>query len=224
MIRIFGDIHGDIRGMRANQPTGHKSVQIGDFGFGFTSVGDERYRKFLMDNPGNFFIRGNHDNPAECRKNYSFIEDGEIIDDVLYIGGAWSIDWKYREEGISWWADEEVSEEKFTEIFEKVKTERPSYMITHEGPNPATQKMFIDKNLGMFGVGLIENTTNKWLTRILEEAPPKVWFYGHWHVTSIDKIGDTTFVCVGEQDYVDFDEKTGEIFFRDYQNMRHANG
>ena len=55
------------------------------------------------------FIRGNHDDPQACREHPYWIKDGLIENDIMYIGGAWSIDREYRTEGVSWWRDEELS-------------------------------------------------------------------------------------------------------------------
>jgi hypothetical protein len=58
---------------------------------------------------------GNHDNPYMCKQDMvGYISDGTVEGDVMYIGGAWSIDnpvappgWYRRTAGFDWWFDEE---------------------------------------------------------------------------------------------------------------------
>lgn len=41
---------------------------------------------------------------------------------------------------------------------------------------------------------------------MFEMHKPKLWIFGHWHHTLYKKISDTMFVCLGELDYIDYDE------------------
>ena len=60
------------------------------------------FRKFpphlrtLMVEGGHRFIRGNHDNPDACRREGQWIKDGTVEDDVMFVGGALSVDRRWR--------------------------------------------------------------------------------------------------------------------------------
>ena len=155
------------------------------------------------------FIRGNHDNPTVCREQMvGCINDGNIEDDVMFIGGAWSIDnpvappgWFRRTAGVDWWFDEECSEQRFERMFEAYTFWRPRVMITHDCPASISYKMF-------WGSGLLKgptypNRTSAWFDRFLDAHEPEAWYFGHWHHTLAYKHGATMFQCIGELDYVD---------------------
>ena len=211
LTRLIGDIHGVVNDYKAyaidkfEGPT----IQIGDFGIGFgqgdywhESVNDYHTRG------GHRFIRGNHDNPDMCKTMSGWIKDGTVENDVMYIGGAWSIDnpaappgWYRRTAGYNWWFDEECSDEQFEQMFETYKTVKPRVMITHDCPAKVSYPMF-------WGSGFIKgpvypNRTSAWFDRFIDAYEPEAWYFGHWHKTMAHKHGRTMFQCIGELDYID---------------------
>ena len=136
--RIVGDIHGKIndfrfyslgigRSMKAGESY-DLSIQIGDYGLGFSnSQKDQNINEWMKENPQHRFIRGNHDNPAVCKEMAGWIPDGTVEGDVMYIGGAWSIDnpnappgWYQRTENVDWWADEQCSDDQFQQMLKRL--------------------------------------------------------------------------------------------------------
>lgn len=211
LTRLIGDIHGMVNDYKAyaiDQFEG-PTIQIGDFGIGFgqgdywhESVNDYHTRG------GHRFIRGNHDNPDMCKTMSSWIKDGTVENDVMFIGGAWSIDnpaappgWYRRTAGYNWWFDEECSDEQFEQMFETYKTVKPRVMITHDCPGKVSYPMF-------WGSGFIKgpvypNRTSAWFDRFIDAYEPEAWYFGHWHKTMAHKHGRTMFQCIGELDYID---------------------
>jgi Icc-related predicted phosphoesterase len=181
-----------------------RSIQVGDFGVGFG--GDYWHNQANELLQGNHrFIRGNHDDPARCKSMNNYIADGTVEDDMMFVGGAWSIDYAWRTEGITWWPDEELSIEEFNRVIDIFNVVRPNIMVTHDAPMIAAQTMFINSGLAMFHKPLIPTRTGQALQAMYEIHQPKLWLYGHWHTTIETKIGDTTFICVGENDYIDIE-------------------
>ena len=97
MIRFFGDVHGKFgRYKNLLDSCPYPSIQVGDMGVGFLRWphGDPSpnppYDRMVAG--GHRFIRGNHDSPKVCAKHSQCIPDGTIEDDVMFIGGALSID------------------------------------------------------------------------------------------------------------------------------------
>lgn len=211
LTRIIGDIHGMVNDYKvyAIDDFQGPTIQVGDFGIGF-GQSDYWYESLNeFQTAGNHrFIRGNHDNPDMCKEIPNWIPDGTVEGDVMFIGGAWSIDnpvappgWYRRTAGVDWWFDEECSDEKFEQMYETYKQVKPRVMITHDCPERVSYNMF-------WGSGFIKgpvypNRTSQWLNRFIDAHQPDEWYFGHWHNTMDYKYGRTFFKCIGELDYVD---------------------
>ena len=211
LTRLIGDIHGQVNDYKVYAIDQFEGpvVQIGDFGIGF---GQGDYWHESVDDyhtrGGHRFIRGNHDNPGMCKTMSSWIKDGTVENDVMFIGGAWSIDnpvappgWYRRTAGYDWWVDEECSDEQFEQMFETYKTVKPRVMITHDCPAKISYPMF-------WGSGFLKgptypNRTSAWFDRFIDAHEPEEWYFGHWHQTMQYKYGRTHFHCIGILDYVD---------------------
>ena len=96
--RIIGDIHGHIGPYINLLVDCDASIQVGDFGYGFINEPAERLVSDIHESGDHKFIRGNHDDPAKCKVAPGWIQDGLVRNDVMFIGGAWSIDWHLRTE------------------------------------------------------------------------------------------------------------------------------
>lgn len=214
--RIIGDIHGHWHDYSLlTENIEHNSIQVGDFGRGFNGAYWEERADEYHKSKQHRFIRGNHDSPEVCKNSTGWIKDGTVESygdkTVMFIGGAWSIDWEYRREGVDWWRDEEVSSEEFYRLIETYAAMKPRVMITHDAPSKATNEMFIQPGLArMSGGEHIKTRTGQALQAMFEIHQPELWFFGHWHHTMQVKIGKTWFHCLGELDYTDFDFSTLE--------------
>lgn len=111
MTRFIGDVHGKYEPYkRILEQSLPGTIQVGDMGVGFRRLSGPRAGE-LYASPPHYkmvehearFIRGNHDNPAECAKHSQFIPDGTVEGDTMFCGGAVSIDRAYRHEGYSYW-------------------------------------------------------------------------------------------------------------------------
>ena len=208
--RLIGDIHGEWEQYHANCMDAidagcERTIQVGDFGVGFSGpYWHDRADEFHWDGTHRF-IRGNHDDPARCKKMAGWIQDGCIEDDVMFIGGAYSIDAAFRTEGVSWWPDEELSMEELYRLIEVYDHVRPRVMITHDAPLDVTKEMFIQSGLAVFGrnAKLINTKTGTALNTMLAIHQPEEWYFGHWHHTMQYRYGRTMFHCLGIHDYVD---------------------
>ncbi len=209
--RIIGDIHGEWELYHQTATNAinfggcERTIQVGDFGVGFSGpYWHDRADEFHWDGTHRF-IRGNHDKPEKCKKMAGWIKDGFIENDVMFVGGAWSIDQAFRTEGTSWWADEELSMEelyRMIDIYEQVK---PRVMITHDAPLDVTTEMFIQSGLALFkgSAKAIPTRTGMAFNTMLAIHQPQEWYFGHWHHTMQYKYGNTLFHCLGIHDYVD---------------------
>lgn len=208
--RLIGDIHGEWEQYYANCTDAinsgcERTIQVGDFGVGFSGpYWHDRADEFHWDGTHRF-IRGNHDSPARCKQMAGWITDGRVENDVMFIGGAYSIDWMLRTEGTSWWADEELSMEELYRLIDVYEQVKPRVMITHDAPLDVTKEMFIQSGLAVFGhnAKLINTKTGTALNTMLAIHQPEEWYFGHWHHTMQYRYGRTMFHCLGIHDYVD---------------------
>lgn len=219
--RLVGDIHGKFTDYRfyslgigrtsSSRLSGEAaaSIQVGDYGMGFNKTPEwhSRMTDWQKENPTHRFIRGNHDDPAMCKTMPNYIADGRIEGHTMFVGGAWSIDHAYRTEGLTWWRDEECSVAQFNQLIDIYSMVRPRVMITHDCPTEAAYEMFAKRGLllGGYGAKLEKTRTATALQAMFDIHQPDFWFFGHWHVSTSLKIGNTHFQCLGELEYVDFD-------------------
>ena len=190
---LIGDVHGDIFNLekvfkKAVSEDCKNIIQLGDFGFGFPSYTlfhsqieqlIERYKIPL------YFLKGNHDNHeilnkytsiTELSKDYYFIPNGVefSFDGVSFIayGGAYSIDKKFRTEGVDFWRDEEIS---ISDVYNS-KGKVADIMLTHDTPYTSN---IMDYMVLLPIEEAMEN--RKKLQAIVEEIKPKKIFHGHYH-------------------------------------------
>lgn len=206
--RIIGDVHCKYDQYRQLVSEYQSSIQVGDFGIGLMYPHwEDELEEWQSQNPDHRFIRGNHDNPSRCKTMPGYIPDGKVENHVMMIGGAWSIDWQLRHEGLDWWRDEELSIGEFYTLFDVYNNVRPRIMITHDAPTEITYEMFVRTGLAIGGANAkkIQTLTGQALQEMHTVHQPDFWFFGHWHRSMAYKCGNTTFVCLKELDYIDVD-------------------
>lgn len=195
---FIGDVHGKFNQYHKIIENEPESIQVGDMGVGF-------YRYFggelkpasnpsfdKMSRGNHRFIRGNHDNPQVCRNQHYWIPDGHVENDMMFIGGAYSIDKAYRTEGHDWWPDEELSPKEFESVLEKYKQVKPKIMVTHDCPwyvYPYIHSHHIHDN---------DAITPKYFDKFFMAHQPEIWIHGHHHIPSDKIIEGTRFICLQE--------------------------
>ena len=196
-IRFIGDIHGDFPWYLNNIKDVENSIQVGDFGLGF---GDDPLEYRNPDYTKNHrFIRGNHDNPEQCRLHPNWIADGTIENGIAFIGGASSIDRQWRTPGLNWWPDEEISLFQHTLIRERVVIEKPHTIVSHDCPLEIIPMLF--QNVLPF-----HSQTQFCLQEILVSCSSiKTWIFGHFHMSRDMVINGVRFVCLGINQHKDLE-------------------
>lgn len=147
-VYAIGDIHGNNDAIiRLNKLVKDSTIiSVGDYGIGFqqNKKKEERIQQNLNDelqvNSNKLLVvRGNHDDPSYFRKetslklsNIEFLEDYALRDfngfRILFVGGAISVDRKYRRQGVSYWEDEVF-------VLNKDKIQECDILITHSAPS-----------------------------------------------------------------------------------------
>ncbi len=215
-MRLIGDVHGKYdryKRILASGPPG--SIQVGDMGVGFRRTQGYRAGEFCA-NPPHYamelghhrFIRGNHDNPGECRKHSRWISDGHVDWDTrtMFVGGAISIDRHLRVPDYTWWEDEELSIPELDAIVRVYLEMKPTNMVTHDCPREVGDAL-LSVSPEASG-GKIESRTCQAFQAMWSAHSPDLWVFGHWH-HSFDHVlhggreKGTRFVCLAELEYRD---------------------
>lgn len=198
-MRFVGDVHGKFNDYVSIVDGCERSIQVGDFGAGFKPLPHIMGQTGLYETYRHEWIRGNHDNPEVCRESPTWIPDGTVRGNMMFIGGALSIDRHSRIEGRDWWSDEECTMDamyRFMDIYEATK---PEIMVTHDCPESVAMRLFASGKNGY------PSRTRQALDAMFGLHAPKLWIFGHWHMSRNEMIGDTRFICLAELEYKDID-------------------
>lgn len=201
MVKFIGDVHGKFSTYGKIIKDHPDTIQVGDMGVGFFSwphgeaQANPPYTRMVASNAR--FIRGNHDNPAICARHTQCIRDGHVEGDMMFIGGASSIDRMYRIEGFTWWPTEELSQVEMFRIAEIYERTKPRIMVTHEAPISAIAQIPHTHHFGD------NSRTQQFLQSLWNSHKPQIWVHGHHHI-SVDHVLDgTRFICLAELEMKD---------------------
>lgn len=188
---LIGDIHGlfsDYNQMVSTikEPT----IQLGDFGIGFNSLYGMTNN---FSNLKNMFIRGNHDNPNECKNHPNYLGDFGMYENIFFISGAWSIDKHLRIQDVNWWEDEELSMSDCQNALNLYESEKPEIIISHDCPISIINHIYSHP---------INTRTGQLLQNMFEIHQPVKWFFGHHHKSIKLRIDKTDFRCLTELEMV----------------------
>lgn len=200
---IVGDLHGNfsiIPYLKKRYADHDEIIVAGDFGLGFNR--DEEARGYAKDDtkPIIRFIRGNHDNVEVCKTftegGVRWIPDGTLEGNVLFIGGAWSIDHGIRTPGLNWWYNEELSEEEWDGIFSSLEGsfDKVETVISHDLPSRISHLI-----LGAHKPVIITRTTS-YLDMLMNRLPNvRTWIFGHYHTYHNFEHNGVNFICLPDR-------------------------
>lgn len=178
-------------------------VQLGDFGFTFQHSFLRTVRHAAEEQDVTvFFVDGNHDNHNILWKAWTRTEDGfrqppfgnfkHRLNYIprghrwewwglrfLGVGGAASVDKRWRTEGRDWWPTEMISE---ADIARAVKGGPVDVMVAHDlfdsAPFPNDRK---DTGWPLEALGRAQ-ANRMAVQRIVEAVAPRLFVHGHYHV------------------------------------------
>lgn len=175
-VALLGDGHGSLLRLQSlwyEKKYRGKIVQVGDLGFADTyhKLQQRPYKDNLM------VVPGNHD-------DYYAIANGKLpqslgdwgiipgTESTGFLRGAWSIDWRYRIPGISWWSEEELSFQQLEEFLKWYIETKPRVMVSHE-----THPVICYLINGDY----IPSKTGDLIKEAFEHHKPERWYHGHHH-------------------------------------------
>lgn len=202
-IYFTGDIHGEFVSFlfAVTRRYGFHDCAVivcGDIGMGFHKLNYyvdtfRRMNKKLIDeNIELYFVRGNHDDPSYFNAtpdvfddftNIHLVRDYTVLHinnhNILCVGGASSVDKKFRVKDVSWWEFENVLP------YGRLDCTDIDTVVTHCAPmfcNPAYERIsWMDDELDEKSRGDRKLLNDVYFDLIASGNKVKYWFYGHYH-------------------------------------------
>lgn len=217
-IILTGDTHANIdRLLFINDSEMTKDdivIILGDFGviWGDSEMTDWCLKKLSEKNFTTAFLDGNHENFHEIARleKKAFWNGGKVgilPHDIIHLlrgeiyniegriigvcGGANSIDLWHRREGISWWREEEITDNDINNFMAAAGKYNNEIDIILSHDAPASMIPIVKLYSGV-NDGDISNS-QKQLEKINQLVKFKKWYFGHWH---IDKVITNEFECL----------------------------
>lgn len=171
-VLVLGDVHGDWRRLKKfiSDQAPDAIVQVGDFGYWHPF-------ELALDVPL-YFIDGNHEHHptlpskvTEVGRNVFYVPRGTVAKlngkNCLFMGGAASIDFMYRTEGVDWFKEEIISESDLYNLPDL----RIHTVFSHTAPSEFNMRE---------GIKFYDPSRDR-LSYILKKYEPRLWFSGHYH-------------------------------------------
>jgi len=185
-IYVVGDIHGKFEKLEQflidNSPK--IILACGDFGFWPECI--TSYKKLEKYDTQIYFCEGNHEDFESLKKlsetknfniakNIRWMPRGSVLRlgnyNILFMGGAASIDKPNRTPGFDWFPEEIITELDMKNLPEATI----DIVISHTSPQEFKMKGNMD-----WGYNL-NDPSQYYLSQILQRYHPKYWYFGHWH-------------------------------------------
>lgn len=208
-IAFAGDWHDNFKYMWnacywAHQKGVQAIVHVGDFGFWKNGIYyDDLNAQLIKWNLTLLFIDGNHENfpllysipeheegYREIRSNIIHLPRGfrwEWSDQIFTaLGGAHSIDKGFRDDGVDWFKEEDITVDDMKKVIDGGYTD---FLITHDAPkfarvplNPEFAQMFSY-------IDVFESEVSRFMIeKVCREIAPRFVFHGHYHVRYSDVV------------------------------------
>jgi len=241
-VLLQGDTHGNTNAIinalhEARDRQCERVIQLGDYGYGWRVwEGRDKFTNKVSRWATEigvplWWIDGNHENfdlleakgafgafeSKELMPNVTYVPRGTVLElggtRVLFVGGAYSVDKKWREPHRSWWPQEELTEEDVERCLAAGQVDVVlSHDVAHTGFRGALSLALdetdrnrvaeLDHLVWKNDQSFPEAGPNRYrLERVLESARPRDWYHGHYHVAYEVRVGGTTFHGLAHEDH-----------------------
>lgn len=216
---ILGDVHGDWPQLKRILMLMDPDIVlcVGDLGFLPRSGYDPRAENITTLPSGKKiefrFADGNHDDhgtletlsggfthqAVELSPGLFYQQRGSVYAlpdgrNVLFAGGAKSVDWRVRSRDVNWFPEKEC----FKESDIPPALPKIDIVISHTAPAVFKLRKCIGLKNPPSWWDLTPDPSAAALDVLLEKTHPALWVCGHWHVGYADSIGDTTLNVLGD--------------------------
>lgn len=193
-IIIAGDTHGRLSELfKLEEMEPDLILQCGDFGYWPNSNAYHRAMAFFFLDMPCHFVDGNHEDHRalaelrgtdrkprahEIKENVIWQDRGSTLTlpdgrTVLFAGGAFSVDWSVRTNGLDWFQAEELLTERDFAQFPDCPVD---IVISHTCPN-----LFLGPLMGDMVRFEQADPSRAMLDKVFDRYRPSLWFFGHWH-------------------------------------------
>lgn len=227
---FIGDIHGDFQKLQQIVKPFTDTVFIicGDCGFGFPDTKEDKIKKMLKSTFNSFlekrnlyllFIRGNHDDNNLFITNtintdrFILLPDYSVVTvnntNILCVGGAVSVDRRFRKVNTGYWYGEEMLELETVSIkvdilcTHTINREYLAYTLTT--PDWLKISFDVDKKLRLDCYR--ENGICQSLQAYYK---PKYWIHGHYHISNRLEIDNMKVISLNCNELYEFREDEEE--------------
>lgn len=198
---IMGDLHGQFGYLNTfickKCKKGDIVICCGDFGY-FPNL-DNDHKKIKTHGTKVLFCDGNHEDHWSLRslkdneicKNVFYMSRGSTYElpdgrNILFMGGALSIDKLERKTGIDWFPEETISYNDMLNLPRK----KIDIIVSHTCPDECLDIMLKHNSIKK------NDCSTKALSQLLELYKPELWFFGHWHKYDSGIINNTKWYCL----------------------------
>jgi Icc-related predicted phosphoesterase len=186
-VLVLGDLHNDFKSLNTIINKKHPEIVIccGDFGYWPRWQKSEKLEEIKPQGAKIYWIDGNHEDhwaiisreKDELVENVIYKPRGSTLklDDgrnILFMGGALSIDKYLRREGWDWFPEETIRYKDMQDL----PQEEVDIFITHTCPEELTDE------LTQFYPEKSREPSNTALSQLRKMYTPKLWIFGHWHI------------------------------------------
>lgn len=204
-IIITGDVHAEFGELNTliNKKNPDLVICCGDFGFWPKQI------PMNIKNPNTkiLFCDGNHEDHWELKKlnnneikpNVFYMPRGSTYTlpdgrNILFMGGADSIDKGQRTFGHNWFPEEIINQKDFYSLPDK----KIDIFITHTCPKELLNIMIKHDSRKL------NDPSNEALSQLWKIYKPNQWFFGHWHYFKQGNIeGITKWTCLSAPGFLD---------------------
>jgi Icc-related predicted phosphoesterase len=207
-IIVTGDIHNEFG--RLNELISKKRPELviccGDFGFWPNVPWGSPLSNIKTQGAKILWCDGNHEDhwslkertTDELAPNIFYMPRGSIykLEDgrnIMFMGGAHSIDMEMRTEGVDWFREEVITQRDLYDL-PQVKVD---IFITHTCPEELVHDLI---KYNSFKKNEPSNTALSELWRIYK---PGLWIFGHWHVYKEGMLFGTKWHCLSATGFGD---------------------
>jgi Icc-related predicted phosphoesterase len=186
-ILMVGDLHNQFNDLNALINKKHPDIVIccGDFGYWPNWQGSQKLSEIKPQGAKIYWIDGNHEDhwsirdrqTDELEKDVIYMPRGSTMKledgrNILFMGGALSIDKHLRREGWDWFPEETIS---YSDM-ENLPEEKIDIFVTHTCPEELVDDLI------MYYPEKRAEPSNYALSQLWKIYKPQLWIFGHWHV------------------------------------------
>lgn len=198
---VCGDFHGSFK--KVNQFLNKKNeistiFQCGDFGF-WPRERDDNISSLKNKDVKIYWCDGNHEDHESLKKienneiipNVFYMKRGSVLTledgrNVLFIGGAYSIDKLMRTPGRDWFPEELITQKDIYDLPDI----NIDIVISHTGPR---EFKVLEKEH-------YKDPSRDGLSHVLKKYKPKLWYFGHMHLFKQGFVDGCKWTCLSHID------------------------